>query len=53
MDPLLLWWKFNLERLLLRGSHYRLLFMASAVVTVALLGGLGLHLIDPAESLGT
>ncbi len=53
MDPLLLWWKFNLERLLLRGSHYRLLFMASAVVTVALLGGLSLHLIDPAESLGT
>ncbi|MEA3276234.1 MAG: hypothetical protein U9Q81_13280 [Pseudomonadota bacterium] len=39
--------RLGLERLLLRGLHYRLLMAASIVLLVALLGGLLMRLLDP------
>ena len=39
--------RLGLERLLLRGLHYRLLLAASIVLLVALLGGLLMRLLAP------
>ena len=46
------WLTFHLERLLLKGAHYRLLVMAIAVAAVAIGGGLALNAIGEPESIG-
>lgn len=40
-------WRFTIERLLLRGLHYRLLFAAAIVVFVSVFAGIMVVLLDP------